>query len=476
MQYTSDNDTICAISTPSGVGGIAVIRISGPRAIEIANNGWRGRSLLDAASHTVHLGTILDIDGTPLDQGVATVYRNPGSFTGEDVVELSIHGSRWIQRQLITCLIARGCRLAEPGEFTKRAFAAGKMDLAQAEAVADMIASSSRAAHRIAMNQMRGKFSVRLAQLREMLLELASLMELELDFSEEDVEFASREKLRTIAHDIDREVSRLYNSFSTGAAIRDGIPVAIVGATNAGKSSLLNAILGDDRAIVSDIHGTTRDIVEDTIEIGDYLFRFMDTAGLRHTDDKIEAIGIDRSIRAAERARIIILVIDASDANIDDIRRMTPWSQLDADTSIIIALNKTDLARTFTDRDLSDLKQYIASEITSDGTAHANIRSVEISATTGSGIEQLTKAICESVANEADSEDDILVTNARHAQALAAARTSIERVLAGLNDNISGDFIAQDIRETLHHLSLITGDITTGDILQTIFSRFCIGK
>ncbi|MDE5632789.1 MAG: 50S ribosome-binding GTPase, partial [Muribaculaceae bacterium] len=273
------NDTICAISTPHGSGGIAVARVSGPDAIQITDKIWKGKTLATVASHTAHLREVLDSKGDILDQAVATVFKSPSSYTSEDTVEISVHGSRWIQRELINSLINAGARLAGRGEFTSRAFAAGRFDLAEAEAVADLIASSSRAAHRIAINQMRGSISRRLDTLRQSLIELASLLELELDFSEEDVEFASRERLLNLASETKAEIERLVGSFNTGAAIKDGIPVAIIGKTNAGKSSLLNALIGDDRAIVSDIHGTTRDIVEDTIEIGDYLVRFQDTAG-----------------------------------------------------------------------------------------------------------------------------------------------------------------------------------------------------
>ncbi|MDE6125702.1 MAG: tRNA uridine-5-carboxymethylaminomethyl(34) synthesis GTPase MnmE, partial [Muribaculaceae bacterium] len=289
--------TICAISTPAGTGGIAVVRVSGPDAIGTVSRLWRGKPLSKCDSHTAHLGQLVDPgrDSEPLDQAVATIFRGPNSFTGEDVVELSVHGSRFVQAELIRLLCGNGARLAEPGEFTRRAFAAGKMDLAQAEAVADVIAANSRAALRIANRQMRGAFSERLATLRDQLLELAALLELELDFSEEDVEFASRNRLRDIAGQILDEIERLRSSFAAGTAIKDGIPVAIAGPTNAGKSSLLNALLNDDRAIVSDIHGTTRDTVEDTMSIGDHLFRFIDTAGIRETYDAIEQAGIRRS-------------------------------------------------------------------------------------------------------------------------------------------------------------------------------------
>lgn len=307
------DDTICAISAPPGVGGIAVARICGQDAINITDKIWQGKRLSDAKSHTAHLGTILAPDGSTLDEGVATVFRAPRSYTGQDTVEISIHGSRWIQRELISALVAAGARPAEPGEFTRRAFAAGRFDLSEAEAVADLIASSSKAAHRLAINQMRGSVSKQLESLREQLVELASLLELELDFSEEDLEFASRTHLVELAEAVGSEISRLTKTYRTGTAIKEGIPVAIIGHTNAGKSSLLNALVGDERAIVSEIHGTTRDIVEDRIELGSYLIRLQDTAGLRQdTDDTIERIGIERSINAAVKAEIIIYLIDAS--------------------------------------------------------------------------------------------------------------------------------------------------------------------
>ncbi len=311
-QNTITTDTICAISTPHGTGGIAVARISGPQAIQHVTKIWQGTNLATAQTHSAHLGTILDTDNKPLDQGVATIYRSPRSYTGEDTVEISVHGSLWIQRELLNTLCQAGCRMAEPGEFTRRAFSNRRLSLTQAEAVADMIASSSRAAHRIAINHLRGSFTQRLNQLHQNLLQLASLIELELDFSEEEVEFASRQQLHRLATELRHELQHLSDSYRTGAAIKQGIPVAIIGATNAGKSSLLNTLVGDQRAIVSDIHGTTRDIVEDSAEIGDYLFRFLDTAGLRHTTDTIEQIGIERSRQAAHSARIILLVADAT--------------------------------------------------------------------------------------------------------------------------------------------------------------------
>lgn len=462
-------DTICAISTPPGIGGIAVARVSGPESIRITQSLWKGVDLTQVKSHTAHLGNILDCDGSVLDQALVTVFKAPNSFTGDDVVEISVHGSKYIQRQLINALISSGARLADPGEFTRRAFISGKLDLAQAEAVADMIASSSKAAHRIAINQMRGGFSKRLSSLREQLLELASLLELELDFSEEDVEFASRKKLLKIAIDVNTEVNRLLHSFKSGSAIKDGIPVAIVGETNAGKSSLLNTILGDDKAIVSDIHGTTRDIIEDTIEVGDYLFRFMDTAGLRDTTDKIESIGIDRAYSAISHARIVILVIDSTQPlNTQPLQYIHNNIESDDLTKLIIALNKSDLDGTVLTT--NEIREALKNcKITSE------VPILPISAKNGIGIDTLLNELQKTVAAD-DETDNVMITNLRHCEALTKAADSSQRVISGLQDNLSGDLIAQDLRETIFHLGTITGTITSQDILTNIFSRFCVGK
>ena len=462
-------DTICAISTPPGIGGIAVARVSGPESIMITQSLWKGVDLSQVKSHTAHLGNILDCDGSVLDQALVTVFKAPNSFTGDNVVEISVHGSKYIQRQLINALISSGARLADPGEFTRRAFISGKLDLAQAEAVADMIASSSKAAHRIAINQMRGGFSKRLSSLREQLLELASLLELELDFSEEDVEFASRKKLLKIAIDVNTEVNRLLHSFKSGSAIKDGIPVAIIGETNAGKSSLLNTVLGDDKAIVSDIHGTTRDIIEDTIEVGDYLFRFMDTAGLRDTTDKIESIGIDRAYSAISHARIVILVIDLTQPlNTQPLQYIHNNIESDDLTKLIIALNKSDLDGTV-------LTTNKIREALKDCKISSEVPILPISAKNGTGIDALLKELQKTVAAN-DETDNVMITNLRHCEALTKAADSSQRVISGLQDNLSGDLIAQDLRETIFHLGTITGNITSQDILTNIFSRFCIGK
>lgn len=462
MTNITPNDTICAIATAPGCGGIAVARISGPEAIAITNKLWKGTDLDKVKSHTAHLGYIIDPSSHQiLDQALATVFRAPHSYTGENVVELSIHGSTWIQQELLRILIDSGARMAQPGEFTRRAFTSGQLDLTEAEAVADLIASSSAASHRVAMNQMRGRFSQRLDTLRDSMLKLSALLELELDFSEEDVEFASRTELKKLAEEIYQELHRLTASFATGAAIKDGIPVAIVGATNAGKSTLLNTLLGEDRAIVSDIRGTTRDIIEDTITIHGTLYRIIDTAGLRTTADIIESLGIERAMARIKQARIIIWVIDPNDTDtINDTATQINRAKTD-DARTIIAINKTDISGT-------DINPHLPADM--DATC------LRISAATGKGIEQLKETIHSLSGAAGIDENTVMVTNARHYQSLTTAKDCITRVIEGLDANLSCDFIAQDLRETIHYLSSITGTITTTDLLQTIFQKFCIGK
>ncbi len=479
-----DLDTICAISTPPGIGGIAVIRISGPQSLEIADKIWKGKRLTQAASHTAHLGTLIDpeIPTETLDQALATIFRAPASFTGDDVVELAVHGSTYIQSELINLLIRQGCRLAEPGEFTRRAFAAGKMDLTEAEGVADVIAATSRASHRVAMSQMRGKFSYKLNELREQLIELGALLELELDFSEEEVEFADRNHLRELAQTTLDTVHQLADSFAAGDAIRRGIPVSIVGFPNVGKSSLLNLLLGDNRAIVSDIPGTTRDTIEDTAVINGHTYRFIDTAGLRHTTDKIENLGIDRAWKKIQQATLIIWVVTPG-CPIEDLD--TFYTQLretmSPDAKILILINKTDLysplevetlsrhLRTLSDSPiipLSLLRDTPPTPLRPLRDTHLNL------------LRTLHDTIA-ALTSPATTPNAIIITNSRHYEALHNAIAPLTRVVEALSPTpypLPSDLIAQDIREAIHHLSTITGSITTPDLLTTIFSRFCIGK
>ena len=455
-------DTICAVSTPHGMGGIAVIRVSGDDALDIVQQRWQGKPIAEMATHTAHLGHILDSQSELLDEAVLTIFRAPNSFTGEDVVEISCHGSMWIQQQIISTLIDAGCRAATGGEFTQRAFANGKMDLSQAEAIADVIASQSRASHHVAMNQMRGAFSRQLSTLRSQLLQFVSLIELELDFSEEDVTFADRERLTVLATNIKNVIDSLAQSYQAGNAIKNGLPVAIVGPTNAGKSTLLNTLLGDDRALVSDIKGTTRDVIEDTIVMGGTLIRFIDTAGIRESHDVIESMGIERSFKKMDEARIVLWVVDAT----------APLTELEEfhkqiaehchDKAVIAVVNKMDVAST----------KDIAEKLNELG-----IKTIEISAKQGTGVEQLKQEIIEAAAlPQVNDENAVIVTNSRHYHALVRASEALDRTLQGLATGLSGDLLSQDIRECMHYLGEITGEISTDDILGEIFAHFCIGK
>ena len=463
----NNESTICAISTPHGTGGIAVIRISGPQAITFTSQCWKGTPIANMASHTAHLGNILFADGQMLDQVVLTLFRAPNTFTGEDVIEISCHGSVWIQQQIVNRLIECGCQAASAGEFTRRAFANHRIDLSQAEAIADVIAASSRAAHRIAINQMRGAFSNQLADLRTQLLDFVSLIELELDFSEEEVEFADRTQLLTLANHILDIITRLAQSFATGNVIKNGLPVAIVGETNAGKSTLLNYLLHDDRALVSNIHGTTRDVIEDTITLGGTLFRFIDTAGIRHTHDTIEAMGIERTFKKINEAQLVLWLIDGTNPPQHLAQLSTEILPHTAGKQLIAVINKDDCLN-------DEQRQAITDALTQ--LLPPDAQHIFISAKQQTALTQLQNMLIEAAALPEADESQVIVTNARHYQALTRAQQALQRAIQGLTDGLSGDFVSQDIREAMHYLGEITGEITTHDILGNIFSRFCIGK
>ena len=460
--------TICAISTAPGVGGIAVIRISGEQAFTACDAIFKpftaGVTVSAMAPNTIRFGQIV-ADNELVDEVLVSVFHAPHSFTGENVVEIACHGSQFIQQEILKLVLAQGCRLAQPGEFTQRAFLNGKIDLSQAEAVADVIASQSRAAHRLAMNQMRGGFSNELLILRDKLLTFTSLVELELDFSDhEDLEFADRSQLNTLADTIEQKIAKLVNSFSVGNAIKNGIPVAIVGETNAGKSTLLNVLLNEERAIVSDIHGTTRDVIEDTVNIKGVLFRFIDTAGLRETTDTIENLGIERTYQAIEKANIVLWIIDTSQINNQEKWLSEEIMKRVEHTPLILVFNKVDK--------LSEGERLALEQQFKDN----RVPRIFISAKERLHTDELQELLYNAAKLPELSDQDIMVTNMRHYEALKQAHTAIVRVQDGLNDRISGDFLSQDIRECLHYLGEITGQITTDEVLGNIFSKFCIGK
>ncbi len=444
------SEPIVAIATPPGTGGVALIRISGHRALPLALQCLSAKHLQPRHATLTHIIA----DGTLLDQAVATFYPAPHSYTGEDTLEISCHGSPYVQQAALETLIAHGARLAEPGEFTRRAFLNGKLDLSQAEAVADLIHAATPAQHRLAISQLRGGYAQKLAQLREQLLETTALLELELDFSQEDLQFADRPQLRLLLADLQQTVRQLADSFRTGQALKRGIPVAIVGRPNAGKSSLLNALLQDNRAIVSPHPGTTRDTIEETLTIDGITFRLIDTAGLRESDDPVENIGIERAYTAARQAHIVLFLHDSQ----------TPTLQAEADiqslcqrplpehTHLIVAHTKTDLAQP--DRQLGIL----------------------ISSTAGTGIDQLKQALAAHVAHHPAAAAETLVSNARHHSALLLVLNALDHALQGLREGIPTDLLAVDLRDALYHLGTITGEVTSDEILGNIFSRFCIGK
>lgn len=464
------SDTICALATPNGSGAIGIIRISGAKAIEITEQFF-SKKLANQASHTIHFGTFRDTNQSIVDEVLVSIFKEGKSFTGEESVEISCHGSSYILQQILALLTQAGCRLAEPGEFTQRAFMNGKLDLSQAEAVADLIASQSRQSHQIALRQLRGNFSHELKDLRSKLIHFASLIELELDFAEEDVEFADRSELRFLVDEVLAKVQRLEQSFALGNALKNGVPVAIVGAPNTGKSTLLNQLLGEERAIVSSIQGTTRDVIEETLNIDGILFRLIDTAGIRDTSEVIESLGIERSLQKIEQAQIVLLMSDAGDHEkaVEDHASMRPeealsWSQQISsqypDKKIIVLANKVDL-RT------SSLENQIINEV----------ELITISAKSGLGIDELKSKLVESVTADFDLSNETIVSNTRHLEQLNRTADNLIQAKRGLLENVTGDFIAMDIRAAMRHLGNITGEIEIDkDILGNIFAHFCIGK
>lgn len=466
-------NTICAIATAPG-GAIGIIRVSGNDSIRIADRIFQPKGkdrspLTERKAYTLTFGNITDAENGNeiVDEVLVSIFRAPHSYTGEDSVEISCHGSRFIMQRIMQLLISAGCRAAGPGEYTLRAFLNGKMDLSQAEAVADLIAADSTAAHRIAMNQMRGGFSSELDRLRSELLHLTSLMELELDFSDhEELEFADRGELSAVAAKISDTIMQLSDSFKVGNAIKNGVPVAIVGETNAGKSTLLNLLLGEERAIVSDIHGTTRDTIEDTAEIGGISFRFIDTAGIRDTEDRIESIGIERTMKKISQADIILMVIDPT-APTDQYTDLAPKIlPLCEGKTVIVVVNKSDITAAAPSSIIDSSSTY----------NHLNIKQIHISAKTGDGTDKLRSLLC-SCSGVDTAADGVIISNLRHLSALQSALADIHRVISGLASGLPSDLISQDLRSCLYHLGEITGgEIQTDEVLGNIFKHFCIGK
>ena len=460
-----NQDTICAIANAQG-GAIGCIRVSGPEAIEITSciftPAATNRELGDSKPYTLTFGRIYD-GSEVIDEVLVSLFRAPHSYTGENSTEITCHGSAYILQKVLQLLIKNGCRMAAPGEYTQRAFLNGKMDLSQAEAVADLIASSSAATHRLAMSQMRGGFSKELATLRDQLLHFTSLIELELDFSDhEELEFADRSELCQLANNIEKVIARLVNSFNVGNAIKNGVPVAIIGETNAGKSTLLNVLLNEDKAIVSDIHGTTRDIIEDTVNIGGITFRFIDTAGIRETSDTIESLGIERTFQKLDQAEIVLWMIDATNAQAQITQLAGQLLPRCERKQLILVYNKADL--------VDNIQNSIPDNFPD------NVQSITLSAKKREHIEELQRMLITSAHLPTITQNDVIVTNVRHYEALNNALEAIHRVQEGLTNNISGDFISQDIRDCIFHLSDIAGEVTNDMVLQNIFQHFCIGK
>jgi len=466
MQTYDTQETICAPATAPGSAAIAVLRLSGPEAVVIAGQVFlpkkRSINLSEAESHRMHLGQLMDGE-QPLDEVLLTKFVAPNSYTGEDMVEISCHGSPYIQHRILQILIDSGARMARPGEFTMRAFFNGRMDLSQAEAVADLIASNSEASRKIAFQQMRGHFSSRISELRSKLLEFASLIELELDFSEEDVEFADRHKLRGLLDDIAYEVGRLRESFATGNALKQGIPVAIIGKPNVGKSTLLNALLNDERAIVSEIPGTTRDAIEDTISINGVSFRFIDTAGLRDSDDQVESVGIERTHQKIRQATIILYLFDISQTGLEEVAETIRdfQQEVDDDTKrLVLIANKIDL--------LDEIPHHFRNLV--------DLETIFVSAKRKENISMITDSLLKSLETSPEEMQSVLVANSRHYEALSLADESIQAIRKGIKEQVPGDLLSIDLRSALHHLGSITGEVTNDEVLGEIFGRFCIGK
>lgn len=462
MQHNQLSDTICAIATPPGIGAIAVIRLSGKEAITIANTIFYGTDLLQQPSHTIHFGTIKN-NNKIIDEVLVSIFKEKKSYTGENTVEISTHGSPYIQQQVLQLVLKNGAKQAGPGEFTFRAFMNGKMDLSQAEAVADVIASTSEASHQLAIYQMRGGFSTEINKLREELIHFASLIELELDFSEEDVEFANRTDLKALVMNLQNKLHRLIASFNYGNVVKTGVPVAIIGEPNVGKSTLLNALLNEERAIVSSIAGTTRDTIEDEISIKGINFRFVDTAGIRETKDEIESIGIKKSYEKIDQASVVLLLVDAVAISEEQLQNQITTIENrihNKNKLLLIIANKVDKGNEL--------------EIQQKFNSFKNV--LFISAKDHHNIEQITDKLFEHVNSGLIASNDTVVTNARHHEALTQANAALIMVLEGLDNNITGDFLAMDIRQALYHLGLISGIISNEDLLDNIFSKFCIGK
>lgn len=451
MKYFNLEDTICAITTGGGMSAIAIIRISGDKAISICNEVF-SKDLLKADSHTIHFGSILQ-NKKIIDEVLVSIFKNSKSFTGEESVEISCHGSTFIQNKIMQILIEKGCRTATAGEFSMRAFKNGKLDLSQAESISDLIESETEAAHKTALHQLRGGFSEKLQNLRTKLIDFASLIELELDFSEEDVEFADRKQFITLLSEIKKELEKLIQSFNLGNVIKNGIPVAILGAPNVGKSTLLNSLLNEEKAIVSNIAGTTRDAIEDELNIEGFKFRFIDTAGIRKTSDTIENLGIKKSFDKALESKIILFLIDSTQVIENQIQELKKIKETHS-KKIIVVINKTDL----------NPKISIGEE------------TISISAKNGKGIENLKERLIKFVNTTSISDNESIVTNLRHFEELQLTLHEIESVINGMEDGISGDFLSTNIRQALFHLGSITGEVTTDTLLSNIFGKFCIGK